>query len=121
MKADTPTIDSIDCFSRSPKLGKALSSRSFCAGSESGPNAVCVGYPGNGFHSVDESSASTTIQGMQSGPANELGCNRQLSLYTRVSLFVNWIEKVMADTNEIVLQNVEMKCVHQPLEGDIWV
>lgn len=116
-----PSLDSSQCSSSSSELEKALSSSVFCAGAESGPNAVCASYPGNGFHSVDQSSTSTNIQGMLSGPTHENGCNRQLSIYTRVSLFVDWIGMVMADTNEIVWQNVEMNCVHKPLEGDIWV
>lgn len=121
IKVQIPITNASHCSSSSPELAKALSSNTFCAGVENESNSICSGYPGNGFHTVDEPSASATIQGMLSGPTYENGCNRQLSIYTRVSIFVDWIDKIMAQTNEMVWQNVEMNCIHKPLEGDIWV
>lgn len=109
-KLDVPAINSSHCYTTF-NLGKFSSNRAFCGGYENQGKAPCLGDSGGGFYLKQE--AKWSVRGIVSDALvdEEHGCDiNKFSLYTNVARFIDWIEKSMLETKEIIWQLVELHC-----------
>lgn len=100
-KVDIPAINASHCFVTFPKIASYASVTTFCGGYENKGKAPCLGDGGGGFYFKSPSSNIWNINGIVSGSLADwtYGCDiNKFHLYTNVARFVDWITKVMKET-----------------------
>lgn len=86
------------CYSNFPRLAKAASHRTFCAGFVKEKKAACTGDSGGGFYIHSSDNSPFVVQGIVSAGVKKTDdqCRIDIpSLYTNVPMFVDWINDNM--------------------------
>lgn len=99
-KQEAPAVKASSCYPTVPELVEYSSHRTFCGSFVNQSKTSCIGD--GGFYITKTS--KWEVQGILSGPLRheeqeEHACGtKKYSLYTNVAWFVDWVEKVMAET-----------------------
>lgn len=108
-----PAVNSSHCYTTFSLLGAVSSNRAFCGGYENEGRSPCLGDSGGGFYVLDPVSSSWNVRGIISASLVDLdyGCDvNKFSLYTNVARFIPWINKTIAETEEISFQYINYTC-----------
>jgi hypothetical protein len=114
-----PIINADYCLPRFPKLVHIYWNTLFCGGYEHQEKGACLGDSGGGFYINNSSTLKWIVQGIISGSLNrevnmQFQCDvNAFQLYTNVSKFSDWIEKIMRETTTVAMEFVDFNCLYE--------